>query len=44
MCTLIFTQGMNSFFVLFHKFDGRNSEKTLRYKLGFVFGLMFFFL
>ena len=34
---LVFFTAVNTFFVVFHRYDSRDSELTLRYKLGYIF-------
>lgn len=34
---------MQSFFVIFHKFDSDTSDTTLRYEMGYVLYMTFFF-
>ena len=36
-------QGLQCFFVFFHAFDTEESDETLRYKLGYIFYMIFFF-
>ena len=44
MVFMVAAQSMNTFFVIFHMFDSEDSDETLRYKLGYVFYMIFFFL
>ena len=44
MAVTVTCQSANTFFVLFHLFDSKGSEKTLRYAIGYVLYMIFFFL
>ena len=41
---LVFATTINTFFVIFHKYDVEDSEKTLRYLLGFIFYMINFYI
>ena len=41
---LVFVTSINTFFVIFHKYDEDDSEKTLRYKLGYIFYMVNFYI
>jgi len=41
---LVLVTAMNTFFVVFHRYDVEESEVTLRYKLGYFFYMTFFFI
>ena len=36
-------QLLQTFFTIFHKYDSEDSESTTRYKVGWVFYMIFFF-
>ena len=40
---IIFMQLLQTFFTMFHKYDSEDSEYTTRYKVGWVFYMIFFF-
>ena len=44
MIFMVTAQSMNTFFVIFHMFDVEDSDETLRYKMGYVLYMVFFFL
>lgn len=41
---LVTVTSMNTFFVLFHRYDSEDSEATPRYKLGYFFYMLNFFI
>ena len=43
MVFMVSAQSMNTFFVIFHMFDTEDSDQTLRYKMGYVLYMVFFF-
>ena len=44
MGLILLAQILNTFFVLYHVFDSKGSESTIRYKLGQIFYMIFFFM